>query len=179
MLWLLYMGGVQVGGKRMSDYMLVHLNVVRPLGAFTASHPNAVYFFSQLPAVFAKAKADDGLLWHNHGARTPQGGFADMNGILALQTERTKDNFDILTMAGWKDAAALHRFAYRDPLHRDGMKTLRDWVDRSDGATMVMWWERRGTRVTLETGWQKLLHLRAQGPTPDAFCMQTRFDMPV
>ena len=158
--------------------MLVHLNVVRPLGPFTASHPNAVYFFSQLPAIFANAKADEGLLWHNHGARMPGGGFADMDGLLALSTARTEDNFHILTMAGWRDAVALHRFAYRDPWHRKGMKTLRDWVDRSQGATMVLWWEKRGTRVTLKDGWSKLQHLRAHGAARDAFTLQQRFEPP-
>ncbi|MEM7630657.1 MAG: DUF3291 domain-containing protein [Pseudomonadota bacterium] len=162
----------------MSDYMLVHLNVVRPLGAFTASHPNAVYFFSQLPAIFARAKADDGMLWHAHAARTPAGAYADMDGLLALRTKRTEDNFHILTMAAWQDAAALHRFAYRDPLHREGMKALRDWVDRSDGPTMVLWWERRGTRVALEEAWTRLQHLRAHGPTRHAFTLQCSFVRP-
>lgn len=162
----------------MSDYMLVHLNVVRPKGAFSASHPNAVYFFSQLPKVFAQAKADEGMFWHAHGARTSDGGYSDMNGLLSLQTDRTEDNFHILTMAGWRDAAALHRFAYRDPLHRAGMKMLRDWVDRSDGPTMVLWWDKRGTRVALEDGWTRLQKLRAEGPTPQAFSLQTRFAPP-
>ena len=81
-------------------------------------------------------------------------------------------------MAGWEDAAALHRFAYRDPLHRDGMKTLRDWVDRSEGPTLVMWWERRGVRVALEDGWNRLQTLRAHGPTAQAFPLQHRFDPP-
>ena len=167
-----------VTGERMSDYMLVHLNVVRPKGAFSASHPNAVYFFSQLAAVFAKAMADPGLLWHNDGARTPEGGYSDMDGILGLRTDRTEDNFHIMTMAGWQDAAALHRFTYRDPLHRDGMKTLRDWVDRSDGATMVLWWAPRGTRVALDEAWDRLQTLRAHGTTTEAFSLQDRFDPP-
>ncbi|WP_299047348.1 DUF3291 domain-containing protein [uncultured Tateyamaria sp.] len=162
----------------MRDYMLVHLNVVRPVGAFSAGHPNAQFFFGELPKVFAAAKADDGMFWHNHGARLPDGRYGDMTDLLELRTTRTEDNFHILTMAGWRDVHALHRFAYREALHRNGMKTLRDWVDRSTGATMVMWWTERGTRVTLEDGWQRLQMLRADGPSTNAFTLQTRFDPP-
>ncbi|APX12953.1 DUF3291 domain-containing protein [Tateyamaria omphalii] len=162
----------------MSKHMLVHLNVVRPLGAFSASHPNAQFFFGELPKVFARAKADDGMFWHNHGARMPDGSYGDMNDLLSLQTDRTEDNFHILTMAGWRDAKAMHSFAYRDALHRDGMKTLRDWVDRSEGATMVLWWAIKGTRVALEDGWNKLQNLRSNGPSAEGFTLQSRFPPP-
>lgn len=160
----------------MSKYVLVHLNVVRPVGAYSAAHPNAKYFFGQLPRVFAAARADDGMLWHNHGARTPDGRYLGMDDILAHTSERTEDNFHILTMAAWRDVQAMHRFAYRDPLHREGMKRLRDWVDRSEGATMVMWWAPAGTRVAMTDGWQRLQRLRADGPTAEGFTLQERFE---
>lgn len=72
----------------------------------------------------------------------------------------------------------MHRFAYRDTLHREGMKTLRDWVDRSEGPAMVMWWAPKGTRVSLDEGWERLHLLRRKGPTEQAFTLQTRFDPP-
>ena len=162
----------------MSEHMLVHLNVVRPVGPFDATHPHAQFFFGELPKVFARAKADDGMFWHNHGARLPDGTYGDMNDILTLQTDRTEDNFHILTMAGWRDTQAMHRFAYREPLHRNGMKILRDWVDRSEGPTMVLWWAKRSTRVALEDGWNRLRTLRAHGPSAEAFTLQTRFPPP-
>ena len=162
----------------MSEHMLVHLNAVRPIGPFSANHPHAQFFFGELPKVFARAKADDGMFWHNHGARLPDGTCGDMNDILTLQTGRTDENFHILTMAGWRDVQAMHRFAYREPLHRNGMKTLRDWVDRSQGATMVMWWAKRGARVALEDGWTRLQTLRTDGPSAQCFTLQTRFPPP-
>lgn len=162
----------------MSEHMLVHLNVVRPVGVFTADHPNARYFFGQLPLVFAQAKADDGLFWHNHGARMPDGRYAEMADVLAHKSDSTTGNFHILTMAAWRDVQAMHRFAYRDPLHVEGIRTLRDWVDRSEGPTMVMWWAPRGTRVSLQDGWDRLCALRASGPCADAFTLQERFAPP-
>ena len=162
----------------MSEHMLVHLNAVRPIGPFSSNHPHAQFFFGELPKVFARAKADDGMFWHNHGARLPDGTCGDMNDILTLQTGRTDENFHILTMAGWRDVQAMHRFAYREPLHRNGMKTLRDWVDRSQGPTMVMWWAERGARVALEDGWTRLQTLRTDGPSAQCFTLQTRFPPP-
>ncbi|WP_415404948.1 DUF3291 domain-containing protein [Tateyamaria sp. SN3-11] len=162
----------------MSEHMLVHLNVVRPIGPFDISHPNAQYFFGQLPKVFAQAREDDGMYWHNHGARTADGQYLEMDGLIAHRSDRTEDNLFILTMAGWRDVAAMHRFAYREPLHRDGMKALRDWVDRSQGATMVLWWAKRGTRVSLDEAWERLQMLRENGVSEQAFTLQERFPPP-
>ena len=162
----------------MSGHMLVHLNVVRPVGPFTASHPNAQYFFGQLPGVFARAKVDGDMFWHNHGARAPDGRYLEMADFLAQKTHETGGNLHIMTMAGWRDVAAMHRFAYREPLHRDGMKTLRDWVDRSQDPTMVMWWVPLGARVSLEEAWSKLQVLRENGASEQAFTLQPRFPPP-
>lgn len=109
-----------------TDQILVHLNVVRPLGAFRSNMPEAVYFFTEVPRVFAAAKVFGGLVWHNHAARMPDGRFLLLPEPMAVKTESTSENFHIMTMAGWKDAAALHRFSHRDRLHVDGMKNLRD-----------------------------------------------------
>ena len=162
----------------MSEHMLVHLNVVRPTGPFSADHPNAQYFFGQLPKVFVQAKLDGDMFWHNHGARSPDGRYLEMADILAQRTSATEDNLHIMTMAGWRHVAAMHRFAHREPLHVEGMKTLRAWVDRSQGQTMVMWWARRGVRVGLDEGWDQLQRLRRDGASPAAFSLQQRFPAP-
>lgn len=162
----------------MSEYYLAHLNVVRPIGPFNASHPNAVYFFSQLEAMFEAAKTFEGLYWHKHGARRPDGRLADMMEFVQADTSGTEENVHVLTMAGWSDVAALHRFAYRLDLHREGVRTLRDWVDRSQGATMVMWWVPSGQKVSLEDGWERLEKLRRDGPSQAAFSLQKRYAAP-
>lgn len=160
----------------MSDYFLAHLNVVRPVGPFSAQMPDAQYFFQQLQLVFEAAKTSEGLMWHNHGVRSSEGSYLGFPQLLGLETDGT-DNPYVMTMAGWEDAKALHRFTYRLDLHVEGMKKLRHWVDRSEGATMAMWWAKRGSRVTLKDGWDRLQMLRRDGPTPAAFNMQNRFDV--
>ena len=81
-------------------------------------------------------------------------------------------------MAGWRDATALHQFAYRFGQHRDGMKKLRAWSDRTVGATMAMWWAPKTERITIRKGWEKILQLRREGPSQEVFTLQNRFDPP-
>ncbi len=162
----------------MSEHMLVHLNVVRPVGAFSAAHPNAVYFFEQLPKVFALAKADGDMLWHNHGARAPDGRYLEMTDLLAQNTSATEDNLHIMTMAGWRDLAAMQRFAYREPLHAEGIRKLKGWVDRSEGPTLALWWVPRGARVGLDEAWDQLARLRRDGPSDAVFTPRTAIAAP-
>ncbi|MEM9054125.1 MAG: DUF3291 domain-containing protein [Pseudomonadota bacterium] len=161
----------------MGTYQLIHLNVVRPLGPFSSEREEVKYFFSQLPEIFADAGQADGLRWHNHGIRLSDGDYLDLNDIFKLRTDGDQ-NPDVMTMAGWEDAKALHHFTYRMRSHVEGMKRLRHWADRSQGATMVMFWAERSKRVTLEEAWERLQKLRADGPSREAFNLQQRFDAP-
>lgn len=161
----------------MADYALVHINVFRPLGMISADNPNAQFFFSQLPGIFAAADADEGMYWHNHALRTQDGQFLTFEEVFAAADEGFA-NPDVITMAGWRDVNALHRFAYRFEQHRDGMKKLRDWSDRTVGATLAMWWAPKSERITIKMGWEKIMQLRADGPSPDVFTLQSRFDPP-
>ena len=162
----------------MTDYFLAHLNVVRPKGAMSPETPEVQYFFRQLEVVFEDAKTFEGMRWHNHGARMPDGSYLDLMAFTTLVTNSSAENPHVMTMGGWDSPKALHQFAYRMSSHMQGMKELRSWVDRSEGAIMVMWWAPRGTRVTLEEGWNRLMHLREHGATPEAFTLQERFEAP-
>lgn len=81
-------------------------------------------------------------------------------------------------MAGWRNLQSLHRFAYRFNPHRDGMRRLRDWSDRSVGASLAMWWAPKTERVTIRKGWVNIAKLLNSGPSPDVFTLQSRFDPP-
>lgn len=163
--------------KFVALYSLIHINVFRPLGLISSDDPSAQFFFSQLPEIFAKADGYEGLSWHNHAIRTQEGEFLTFEDAFAT-ADQGFENPDVITMAGWKDVNALHQFAYRYERHRDGMKELRNWGDRSVGATLAMWWAPKSERITIRMGWEKLQQLRAEGPSPDVFTLQTRFDAP-
>lgn len=161
----------------MTDYALIHINVFRPLGTISVKDPNAQFFFSQLPGIFAAADETENMYWHNHALRTQEGDFLTFEDVFAA-AEQGFSNPDVITMASWRDANALHQFAYRFQQHRDGMKKLRDWSDRTVGATLAMWWSPKSERVTIRNGWDKIQQLREEGPSQDVFTLQTRFDPP-
>ncbi|MEM6535534.1 MAG: DUF3291 domain-containing protein, partial [Pseudomonadota bacterium] len=152
-------------------------NVVRPLGAIAADNVERRYFFEQVQDIFDIAKTTEGLIWHNHGLRRSDGIYLELLDLVTIETDGA-DNPYVMTMAGWRDVKAMHAFSHRMRRHVDGMKALRHWVDRSEGPTMVMWWSRKGERVELEAAWDRLQKLRTNGPTPEAFTLQTRFDAP-
>lgn len=162
----------------MTDYFLAHINVVRPNGAMSPDMPEVQYFFRQLQTIFEDAKSFEGLRWHNHGARMPDGRYLDMGEFITLATERGLDNPHVITMGGWDSPQVLHKFAYRLSSHMQGMKELKGWVDRTDGAIMGMWWVPKGERVTIEQGWDKLMYLRQHGPSQEVFSLQERFEAP-
>ena len=118
------------------------------------------------------------MFWHNHGARLPDGTYLELPGVVAPETTRTEENFHIMTMAGWRDLGALQRFAYREPLHADGIRKLKGWVDRSQGPTLALWWAPRGTRVSLDEAWDRLERLRRDGPSDMVFTPRTAVAAP-
>ena len=161
----------------MHDYFLAHFKVARPLGAFNVHLDESKYFFKQLQDLFERDHLHDGLLWHRHGMRAVDGRELNFFEIAALDTQGD-NNPHIYTVAGWRSAKDVHNFAYRDRQHMENMKRLRHWVDRSEGANMVMWWAERDTRISLEMAWDRLQRLRTDGPTAHAFNLQERFDPP-
>ena len=151
---------------------------MRPLGPLREDVPERIFFLEQVLPIFQKGDEDDGMFWHQHGIRQADGSYLSLPDLLTLETDGGESNPHVMTMAGWRDVAAMHQFSHRMPLHVEGMKRLRHWVDRSEGPTMVMWWAPRGQRVELEDAWQRLQRLRADGPSPEAFTLQQRFDPP-
>ncbi|MEM9377175.1 MAG: DUF3291 domain-containing protein [Pseudomonadota bacterium] len=161
----------------MASHFLAHFNVARPLGKFSVHMDESKYFFDQLGKLFKRDQLHQGLLWHRHGMRASDGRELSFFEIAALDTEGA-GNPHIYTLAGWKNAAAVHGFTYRDAQHVESMRRLRHWVDRSEGANMVMWWAEQDTRISLEMAWDRLARLREDGPTPQAFNLQSRFQAP-
>jgi len=162
----------------MTSYVLTHLNLVRPTGSISLRDERVQFFFKTLQELLPQAKAFDGLKWHNHGARMPDGQYLTLPELSQLETTKAEDNPHVITMGGWESPEALHKFAYRLHDHKEGMRRLHDWVDRSEGATVVMWWSPPGLHVSIEDGWNRLQKLRCEGPSPDAFDLRNRFDPP-
>ena len=161
----------------MHEHFLAHFNVARPLGAFNVHLDESKYFFKQLQDLFARDHLHDGLLWHRQGMRSADGRELNFFEIAGIDTEGAA-NPHIYTIAGWRSAKDLHGFAYRDPQHVENMRRLGHWVDRSEGPNMVMWWEKKDVRISLDMAWDRLQRLRAEGAGPHAFSLQERYGPP-
>ena len=159
-------------------HYLAHMNTVRPIGPLSADQPHMTFFLNQFFKINSFAHETDGLRWYNHGLRSPDGEYLPLEDLLNLRTEGTEDNPHIMTVGGWKSVKALHTFSYRHKDHAESMRNLRNWVDRSEGPTLVLWWQPRNERVTLQSAWDRLMCLRENGPSAEAFSLQTRFEQP-
>ena len=160
-----------------ADYRLIHFNCARPLGEFSFENEFVRIFMAILPRIFADADQFEGLRWHQHGVRRPDGTWCGMEN--ALPHPEDMDTPDICTMAGWTSVEMMREFTYNGRTHPPGMRRLSTQLDRSAGAGFVMWWAPRGVKLTLEDGWNKLQHLRIHGPTSEAFSLDHLMAKPI
>ena len=151
------------------EYRLIHFNCARPLGAFSLENEFIRVFVSIMPRVFADAASFEGLHFHQHGVRRPDGVWMPLDGIFPYPDGMGAP--DVSTMGGWTSLEHLRTFSYSGRTHPPSMRRLAAEIDRSAGPGFVMWWAPRHERVILEDGWNKLQHLRQYGSTPEAFSL--------
>jgi len=159
------------------EYRLIHFNCARPLGAFSLENEFIRVFVSIMPRVFADAATFEGLNFHCHGVRRPDGIWMPLDGIFPYPEGMTAP--DVSTMAGWTSLDALKEFSYSGKTHPPSMRRPAAEIDRSTGPSFVMWWAPRHEKITLEDGWNKLQHLRQFGSTPEAFSLDAPIARPV
>ena len=159
------------------EYRLVHFNCARPLGSFSLENEFIRVFISIMPRIFADAADFDGLHFHQHGVRRPDGIWMPLDAIFPYPEGMSAP--DVSTMAGWTSLDHVRAFSHSGRTHPPGMRRLAAEVDRSAGVNFVMWWAPRKERFTLEDGWNKLQHLREHGPTPEAFSIDQPVESPL
>ena len=82
------------------EYRLIHFNCARPLGAFTMENEFVRVFMAILPRIFSDADSFEGMHWHTHGIRRPNGEWYGMELAFPYPAELAAP--DVCTMAGWK-----------------------------------------------------------------------------
>lgn len=133
-------------------------------------------FLSVLPRVFADADGFEGLHWHDHGIRQPDGKWRDLNAIFPYPEGMRAP--DVCTLGVWSSVEDLRQFSYNGRTHPPSMKRLQGELDRSDGPSFVMWWAPASERVSLQQGWDKLVQLRTHGPSSGAFTLDSVRNQP-
>ncbi|NUR00634.1 MAG: DUF3291 domain-containing protein [Streptomyces sp.] len=120
-------------------------------------------FVDNLDPVNADAHAADGFVWR---LGSDSGNATDVPVF--------GDEWLIINMSVWRDSNALTAYMYQGR-HREMLARRREFFERVQEAMVALWWVPAGHRPTVAEAEQRLLHLRANGPTPYAFTLRTSF----
>ncbi|MDT9696386.1 DUF3291 domain-containing protein [Streptomyces sp. P17] len=142
-------------------YELAQVNIAR-LKAPVDS-PQLKDFVDSLDPVNGDADSADGFVWRL------QSEAGDATDIPVFG-----DDWLIINMSVWRDANALTAYMYQGR-HREMLARRREWFEKLQEATAVLWWVPAGHRPTVAEAEARLLHLRTNGPTPYAFTFRTSF----
>lgn len=147
----------------MSAFELAQLNIAAMKAPLES--PVMADFAANLDRINALADAAPGFVWRlqdedgNATALRPFG--ADM----------------LVNLSVWRDVESLQAYVYQSA-HVDIMRRRREWFERMDEASMVLWWVAAGHRPREQEAKERLDHLRRHGPTATAFTFRDPFPAP-
>ncbi|GHK01008.1 DUF3291 domain-containing protein [Streptomyces sp. NPDC003753] len=144
-----------------SAHELAQVNIARLKAPLDS--PQLKDFVEALDPVNAAADAFDGFVWR----------LKDDSGN-ATDVPVFGDEWLIINLTMWRDIDALTAFMYQG-LHREMLARRREWFERLEEAVTALWWVPAGHRPTVAEAEERLLHLRAHGPTEYAFTLRTSF----
>ncbi|MFE8966619.1 DUF3291 domain-containing protein [Streptomyces albogriseolus] len=145
----------------MTAYELAQVNIARLKAPLDT--PLLKDFVDNLDPVNADADAADGFVWRL------QSDDGDATAISVFG-----DPWLIINMSVWRDQDALTAFMYRGR-HREMLSRRREWFERVEEAMTTLWWVPAGHRPSVAEAENRLLRLRAHGPTPYAFTLRASF----
>ena len=145
------------------EFELAQMNVALPVGPLDS--PVMAEFMASLDRVNALADAAPGFAWRLQD---------DAGNATAL---RPMGEDVIVNMSVWRDVEALSDYVHKSG-HVEYLKRRREWFQRITEAYVVLWWVPKGHRPTMEEGVARLMKLRADGSTPDAFTFRQSFPAP-
>lgn len=83
----------------------------------------------------------------------------------------------IANLTVWTDIESLRHYVTRSG-HAMYLRRRREWFEKADQPTLVLWWIEEGHIPDLEEGAIRLEQLRRYGPTPEAFDLKRTFPEP-
>jgi hypothetical protein len=145
-----------------SRYQLAQINVAELKAPLDS--PQLKDFVDNLDRINALAEGSPGFVWRLTG---------DGNDATALRPmgEKIIVNYSI-----WRDVETLKNFVY-STAHVEILKRKREWFERMK-LNYVLWWVPAGCVPGVEEAVAKLEHLRAHGPSADAFHFGEAYSAP-
>jgi hypothetical protein len=120
-------------------------------------------FVARLDEINALADQSPGFVWR---LQTPEGNATDLRPY--------EDDRIIVNLSVWETIEQLQNFVYHTA-HAGVLRQRQDWFEKFAGWYMALWWVPAGQRPEVGEAKQRLEHLEAHGPTPQAFTFRTRF----
>ena len=147
-----------------TGFHLAQFNMAR--GRAPLEDPLLADFVDLLDEINALADRSPGFVWR---LQSESGNAADF--------EVGGDPQIIANMSVWEGPDALFDYVYKSG-HIRVLSRRKEWFERSDTPSMVLWWIPVGTVPTLDDGLERLAHLTRYGPSARAFTFKTRFPVP-
>lgn len=149
-----------MGGE---SFHIAEVNIALPVAPVDT--PALAEFMALLDPVNAIADEARGFVWR---LQSEEG---NATSIPVLDDDRL-----IINMSVWESIDDLAAFVYRSG-HVAVMRRRREWFERLT-VFMALWWVPAGHLPSVREAEERLEHLRAHGPTPDAFTFRRRFPAP-
>ena len=148
----------------MTRYHLAQINIARAVADLDS--PLMAGFVSRLEEINGLAERAKGFVWRLQSAA------GDATSIRVFDDPRTYINLSV-----WEMPEDLKNFVYRTA-HVELIRDRETWFSRLPEQHQAAWWVPAGYRPSAEEGRDRLLQLRAQGPSADAFTLARPFPLP-
>lgn len=147
----------------MSNFELAQLNIAKMREPLEA--PGMADFVANLERINALAEDSPGFVWR---LMTDDG---DATGLRPLGDDM------LVNMSTWKDVESLNHYVYKTA-HVEILRRRKEWFDRMETASYVLWWVPKGHRPSVAEAGARLELLRTNGATPEAFSFREPFAAP-
>ena len=124
-------------------------------------------FRTQLDPINALADRSPGFVWR---LQTEDGN------ATAIRPYADDDRMAI-NMSVWESLEALQQFVYRSA-HVGPLRDRKQWFEPIEEPILVLWWVPAGHIPTIAEAKERLDHLKAHGPSPEAFTFRVPFPAP-
>lgn len=128
-------------------------------------------FVAALDPVNAAADNAPGFVWR---LQTEDG---NTTAVQAFAWDVADSAGVIVNLSVWVDIDHLAASVYGE-LHRQVLRQRRRWFASMQEAFTACWWVPAGARPSTDEAERRIRHLRAHGPTPDAFTLRVHFPLP-
>jgi uncharacterized protein DUF3291 len=152
------------------DYVLAQVNIGRLLAPLDS--PRLADFVAGLDQVNAVADSAPGFVWR---LQTKDGNATAIR--VFEQDAEGADGGILVNMSVWESVEALAAYVY-GPAHIAVLRRRREWFERMTDAFTALWWIPHGHIPTIREAEDRIRHLRAHGPTPQAFTLREHFPPP-